>query len=150
MSDSPSGPLTGEKQRFYLLDALRGLAAIVVLQIHLRGEAWQIFGSRYVAVDFFFVLSGFVLAQAYGERHLSFASFLRIRLIRLYPLYLIGTLLGVLAAALSGPDSSVYLPLITNILFLPAAFDNKTPGRRVPVRRNHPGCRSPDLGRIGP
>src|SRR5437879_3798779 len=50
-----------------------------------------------LAVDFFFLLSGFVIAHAYEKRLLetmSFCSFLVVRLIRLYPLILLGLLCG--------------------------------------------------------
>lgn len=56
--------------------------------------------SSYLAVDLFFVLSGFVLAHAYGarlERGLSALGFMVHRLIRLYPLYAVGTTLGIAA-----------------------------------------------------
>jgi peptidoglycan/LPS O-acetylase OafA/YrhL len=58
--------------------------------------------SAALAVDLFFVLSGFVLAYAY-EPKLPNASraFLKARLIRLYPLYLVGTALGIVEALLS-------------------------------------------------
>jgi peptidoglycan/LPS O-acetylase OafA/YrhL len=59
--------------------------------------------SSYLAVDLFFVLSGFVIAHAYEGRlrsGLPVTTFMAIRLIRLYPLYLLGTALGIgLAAA---------------------------------------------------
>jgi peptidoglycan/LPS O-acetylase OafA/YrhL len=58
----------------------------------------------FLAVDLFFLLSGFVLASAYEKRFqrgMTAAAFLRIRLIRLYPLYILGTLMGVLVALLA-------------------------------------------------
>jgi len=90
-----------EKEVFYTLDALRGLAAFCVMTYHY--SAWlsskTILPSSYLAVDFFFLLSGFVIAHAYNRRlaeGMSVTSFFRIRLIRLFPIYLLGTVLGVL------------------------------------------------------
>ncbi|MDP3737110.1 MAG: acyltransferase [Hyphomonadaceae bacterium] len=93
-------------QRFLVLDGMRGLAAFAVILDHVSSEtlrAW--FPGRYLAVDFFFVLSGFVLAHAYGQRLASGAltplGFLKIRLIRLYPLYLLGLAIGLAFEVLS-------------------------------------------------
>lgn len=83
-----------ERRRvFHALDAARGVAALVVVLYHLplayRGP-W--FGSGDLAVDFFFGLSGFVLAHAYLARlasgGMSVRDFMIARLVRLYPLYL--------------------------------------------------------------
>lgn len=86
------------KQRFVVLDGMRGLAALVVITDHVASPVlMNLLPGRYLAVDFFFVLSGFVLAHVYAERlksGLSLASFMRIRIVRLYPLYLIGAALG--------------------------------------------------------
>jgi peptidoglycan/LPS O-acetylase OafA/YrhL len=79
---------------------MRGVAAVAVLLYHCD---W-VFGftptaHSYLAVDLFFALSGFVIAHAYGRKitgGLSLLEFLKIRLIRLYPLYLLGTGLGLL------------------------------------------------------
>jgi hypothetical protein len=85
--DSP--PSSGEiqvtiavKSRFLTLDAMRGIAAFVVLTIHLGGRPGSLFPGGYLAVDLFFVLSGFVLAQAYGNSSASFMALMRVRLIR--------------------------------------------------------------------
>lgn len=87
--------------RFLALDGLRGVAAVFVLSAHVRGEAlFSHFSASYLAVDFFFALSGFVLAYAYLSRleaGMSVLAFMRARLIRLYPLYLLGLVLGALA-----------------------------------------------------
>ena len=60
------------------------------------------FTESYLAVDLFFVLSGFVIAEAYNNKlthGLSTFEFMRIRFIRLYPLYLLGTVLGIIYVA---------------------------------------------------
>lgn len=102
-----------------------------------RAVGLPILASRaYLAVDFFFVLSGFVLAQAYESKltsgEISAISFLRLRVIRLWPLVLLGMLLGFLVfswapAAMSDrswPASFKWLALVFGLLLLP----NPTPG----------------------
>ena len=78
-------------ERFALLDGLRGIAAFAVILDHTPPNfLGELIPGRYLAVDFFFVLSGFVLAHAYGRRlegGWSVFSFMRARVIRLYPLY---------------------------------------------------------------
>lgn len=70
MSDSPTrirdaGAPLGE--RFLLLDGLRGVAALAVIIDHVpAGWLGDLVPERYLAVDFFFVPRGFVLAHAYG------------------------------------------------------------------------------------
>ena len=84
-----------DSHKFLTLDALRGVAALIVVEYHIWG--YEVVSHGYLAVDFFFLLSGFVLALAYQERldaGWSTWSFLKVRLIRLYPLYILGTLLG--------------------------------------------------------
>lgn len=87
---------------FVTLDGLRGVAAlsIVVLHCH-RYFGDMTWASAALAVDLFFVLSGFVLAYAYEARLATGArAFIKARLIRLYPLYLVGTLFGIVEALL--------------------------------------------------
>jgi peptidoglycan/LPS O-acetylase OafA/YrhL len=84
--------------RFITLDMLRGVAAIGVISIHIvRFLGRNFFVHGYLAVDFFFALSGFVMMSAY-QRKLDAGwpapSFLKLRYVRLYPLYLIGLLSG--------------------------------------------------------
>lgn len=78
------------------LDGLRGVAAVMVVLYH--GRYWlpggPLFQSGYLAVDFFFCLSGFVISYAYDARlrqGMTAWTFLRMRLIRLYPMIAIGT-----------------------------------------------------------
>lgn len=89
----------GMKRHFDTLDAMRGLAAIAVATYHMRTTLGPIAVAHgYLAVDFFFGLSGLVIAHAYGDRlrgGLSAAAFMRQRLIRLYPLYALGTAIGI-------------------------------------------------------
>jgi peptidoglycan/LPS O-acetylase OafA/YrhL len=88
-------------RRFITLDAMRGVAAISVMFFHfLIGSDCTLFGKAFYAVDFFFILSGIVLLHSYGDviaKGMSFSRYAKLRLIRLYPLYCVGLVLGVLA-----------------------------------------------------
>lgn len=82
-----------------VLDGLRGVAAISVVIYHFGARLpdlpWMQHG--YLAVDFFFLLSGFVIAYAYEDRlrrGMTFRRFLALRLIRLAPLLVLGLLIG--------------------------------------------------------
>jgi peptidoglycan/LPS O-acetylase OafA/YrhL len=80
--------------RFVTLDGMRGIAAIAVALYHFD---IYLMPHGYVAVDFFFVLSGFVLYRSYLPRFrdgLGFGTFMAQRFARLYPLFMLGTLLG--------------------------------------------------------
>ncbi len=78
------------KLRFGTLDGLRGIAAFVVLIGHMAGPYFHVVPHGYLAVDLFFLMSGFVVAGAYEEKLLAgweFRNFLAARLKRLWPLY---------------------------------------------------------------
>jgi peptidoglycan/LPS O-acetylase OafA/YrhL len=95
-----------EKTRFYALDGLRGLAAISVMLFHYteqNGLNW--FKAAPMSVDLFFILSGFVIMHGYGgeiARGMTFRHFIWQRLLRLWPLYLIGLFIGLLAVSAQG------------------------------------------------
>jgi peptidoglycan/LPS O-acetylase OafA/YrhL len=83
-------------RRYEALDGLRGVAALAVMFYHIggwTGRPWLV-SHGYLAVDFFFCLSGFVLAHAYGRREIGWWGFLRERLIRLWPLIALTMLAG--------------------------------------------------------
>lgn len=89
------------KPRFEILDGLRGVAAMIVVAFHLfetysAGPSDQILNHGYLAVDFFFVLSGFVIGYAYDDRwgRMTTWDFFKRRLIRLQPMVILGTLIG--------------------------------------------------------
>ena len=89
------------KPRYAILDGLRGVAALVVILFHGFETYIPFFGTQhinhgYLAVDFFFVLSGFVIGYAYDDRwdRMSTWSFFKRRLIRLHPMVVTGTLFG--------------------------------------------------------
>ncbi len=91
------------KPRYEILDGLRGVAAMLVVGYHLFetyffGAPDQPINHGYLAVDFFFVLSGFVIGYAYDDRwnRMSTWNFFKRRLIRLHPMVIFGTLIGVL------------------------------------------------------
>jgi peptidoglycan/LPS O-acetylase OafA/YrhL len=89
------------KPHYDILDGLRGVAAIMVVIFHFfephsTGHADQIINHGYLAVDFFFVLSGFVIGYAYDDRweKMSFKDFIKRRLIRLHPMIVMGMVIG--------------------------------------------------------
>jgi peptidoglycan/LPS O-acetylase OafA/YrhL len=86
----------GVGRRYETLDGLRGVAAVGVMLYHVgswTGRSWLI-PHGYLAVDFFFCLSGFVLAHAYGRREIDWLGFMCQRLIRLWPLIALTMLVG--------------------------------------------------------
>ena len=104
------------KSHYEILDGLRGVASILVVIFHVfetySGDRFhQIMNHGYLAVDFFFVLSGFVVAYAYDDRwgKMTQWDFYKRRLIRLQPMVIMGSLIG---AALFYLQSSGAFPLI--------------------------------------
>ena len=79
-------------QRFLVLDSFRGIAAIcvVIFHMHIIGSITELnfFRGSSLFVEFFFVLSGFVLAHTYGFKDVTFKRFIISRTFRLYPLHL--------------------------------------------------------------
>ncbi len=93
--------LVVSKPHYPILDGLRGVAAIVVVAFHLceahsPGPLFQIINHGYLAVDFFFLLSGFVIGYAYDDRwhKMSVGDFFKRRLVRLQPMVVAGTIIG--------------------------------------------------------
>ena len=89
------------KPRYEILDGLRGVASIMVIFFHIfetysKGPAFQIINHGYLAVDFFFVLSGFVVGYAYDDRwdKMTTWGFFKRRLVRLHPMVIMGTVAG--------------------------------------------------------
>lgn len=90
---------------FTSLEGIRGIAAIIVVLYHSHPLlGCQLIPGGYLAVDLFFMLSGFVIAHAYEDRlasGLTASEFFKARLIRLYPLYLAGLAIGFIKAAVA-------------------------------------------------
>jgi peptidoglycan/LPS O-acetylase OafA/YrhL len=105
------------KNHYVILDGLRGVASLMVVAFHLfepfSGEnpVKQIINHGYLAVDFFFMLSGFVIAYAYDDRwtRMTQWEFYKRRLIRLQPMVIMGSLVG---AALFYFQTGPAFPLI--------------------------------------
>jgi peptidoglycan/LPS O-acetylase OafA/YrhL len=89
------------KPHYPILDGLRGTAAILVVIYHLFEAYYPVPANHpmhhgYLAVDFFYLLSGFVVGYAYDDRwgKMSIREFFKIRLIRLHPLVILGVTIG--------------------------------------------------------
>lgn len=101
------------KPHYLILDGLRGVAALIVVIFHLleshsTSHLDLMINHAYLAVDFFFLLSGFVIGYAYDDRWNAFTvgEFFKRRLIRLQPLVIMGTLIG--AALFYFQDSTLF------------------------------------------
>ncbi|MEX8549328.1 MAG: acyltransferase family protein [Mucilaginibacter sp.] len=99
----PEPAVLKTKPHFEILDGLRGIAAIAVVIFHFMEIAVpdypkNFIAHAYLAVDFFFCLSGFVIAYAYDSKleKIGAIQFFKLRLIRLHPLVIIGSMLGLL------------------------------------------------------
>ena len=145
-----SSAFADTKPHYELLDGLRGVAALLVIWYHIfEGYAFAGGGSietanhGYLAVDFFFMLSGFVISYAYDyrwEKTMSLKDFFKRRLIRLHPMVIMGAVIGLLFYYLQGgvkwdgtevPFSLVMLSFLLAILFVPAI-----PGASNDIRGN--------------
>ena len=149
MKDNNSPVFSDSKPHYELLDGLRGVAALLVIFYHI-GEGFatspidQHVNHGYLAVDFFFILSGFVIGYAYDDRwktSLTLKSFFRRRLIRLHPMVIMGAVLGVVAYCIQGcrrwdgtqmPLTMVLIAFLLNLFLLPAV-----PGTGADVRGNN-------------
>lgn len=149
MQTISSAAYADTKPHYELLDGLRGVAALVVIWYHVfEGFATspvdQRFNHGYLAVDFFFILSGFVVGYAYDDRWkrrtLSFGGFIKRRLIRLHPMVVLGAVLGAVTFCIQGrvqwdgtpvAFSSVLLALLLGLFLIPAL-----PGSAPEVRGN--------------
>ena len=132
------------KPHYELLDGLRGVAALLVLVYHIfegfafaesvNGEGGGLITTLnhgHIAVDFFFILSGFVISYAYDERwgRMSIGGFFKRRLIRLQPMLVMGAVLGALSFLVSGcerwdgtttPVSWVMVALLLTMCMIPS------------------------------
>lgn len=148
MKRRSSSAYTDSKPHYKILNGLRGVAALMVIWYHVF-EAFatspfdQRFNHGYLAVDFFFVLSGFVIGYAYDDRwgKMSKKDFFKRRLIRLHPMIIMGTVLGVITFLIQGSVqwdgtkvsiSFVMLAMLLHLFLLPAI-----PGTGADVRGNN-------------
>ncbi|MEJ1237993.1 acyltransferase [Chryseolinea sp. T2] len=107
------------RPHYLILDALRGVAAVIVIAFHLcephaTSHITQLVNHGYLAVDFFFLLSGYVIGYAYDDRWttLTLGGFLRRRIERLQPLVVLGMTLGAIGFYFT--DSAIW-PLIHTV-----------------------------------
>lgn len=121
------------KQHFDILDGLRGVAALAVVLFHFMEWIFVDFsknfiGHGFLAVDFFFCLSGFVIGYAYDNRieKIGIAQFFKLRLIRLHPLVIMGSVLGLLgllldpfASPIAYEHGKLALLFICSLLLIP-------------------------------
>ena len=91
------------KPRYEILDGLRGVAAVFVVIYHLCESHFGLGSAHplnhgYLAVDFFFALSGFVIGYAYDDRwdRMAVYTFFKRRFIRLHPMVIFGSMVGAL------------------------------------------------------
>ncbi|WP_158827281.1 acyltransferase family protein [Mucilaginibacter lacusdianchii] len=103
-TSKPTPALLQTKQHFEILDGLRGIAALAVVTFHFMEWVYtdpsnNFIGHGFLAVDFFFCLSGFVIGYAYDDRltQMGILEFFKSRIIRLHPLVVLGSVLGLLA-----------------------------------------------------
>lgn len=149
MQKVSSAAYSDTKPHYELLDGLRGVAALLVIWYHVfEGFATspydQKFNHGYLAVDFFFILSGFVIGYAYDDRWgktLTIKQFFKRRLIRLHPMVILGAIFGAISYWLQGserwdgvavPLSMVLLALLANLFLCPVM-----PGVAHDVRGNN-------------
>ena len=98
------------KPHYEILDGLRGVAAVMVIIFHLfeahagGSHLTQIINHGYLAVDFFFMLSGFVIGYAYDDRwnRMTVGTFFKRRIIRLHPMVIMGSIVGAAFFLFSG------------------------------------------------
>lgn len=150
MSNISSTVFADTKPHYHLLDGLRGVAALMVIWYHVfKGYAFaggttiDTFNHGYLAVDFFFILSGFVIGYAYDDRwgkNFTMKDFIKRRLIRLHPMVIMGAVVGAITFYIQGSVqwdgthigiSMVMLSLLCTIFFIPAM-----PGVGYEVRGN--------------
>lgn len=135
--------LKDSKPHYDILDGLRGVAALIVILYHvfelLPGTPVP---HGYLAVDFFFILSGFVIGYAYDSRwgKMTTGGFFKRRLIRLHPMVVMGAVIGAVTFLIQGSvkwdgthvgTGMVMLTMLLAMFMIPAA-----PGSPYEVRGN--------------
>ena len=155
MNQTTHTHFTDTKPHYALLDGLRGVAALLVVIYHIfegfafaettNGEGSGLISTLnhgHIAVDFFFILSGFVISYAYDDRwqKMTLGGFFKRRLIRLHPMLVMGAVIGTITFLIAGreqwdgtvtPIGGVALALLLTSLMIPAL-----PGSMHEVRGN--------------
>lgn len=150
-----SATFADSKPHYELLDGLRGVAAILVLFYHIfEGFSFaeitnnagdgiiKTLNHGHIAVDFFFILSGFVISYAYDSRWKTMNTwqFIKRRLIRLHPMLVMGAIIGTITFAIAGferwdgtttPFGWVMIAMLFTMFMIPAV-----PGAPYEVRGN--------------
>jgi peptidoglycan/LPS O-acetylase OafA/YrhL len=138
----PMSAFADTKPHYDILDGLRGVAAITVVCFHIF-EAFatshldQGINHGYLAVDFFFILSGFVVGYAYDSRwgKMKITDFIKRRIIRLHPMVVMGAVIGAIMFYLQGCSvwdvskiavMALFIATFLNMLLIPA-----TPGSEI-------------------
>ena len=166
--NNSSVTFTDTKPHYVLLDGLRGAAALMVLWYHVfegfafaKGSVIETFNHGHLGVDFFFMLSGFVISYAYDDRwrskstkqrddkttggdvpnaSLTLGGFIKRRLIRLHPMLVIGALIGLITFLIQGgvkwdgtstPLFWTMMAFLLTLFFIPAY-----PGAEYDIRGN--------------
>lgn len=135
-----SSAFADTKPHYTILDGLRGVAAITVIWFHVF-EAFatshldQKINHGYLAVDFFFILSGFVMGYAYDAKTMTTADFLKRRFIRLHPMVVLGAVIGAALFYLQGCEvwdvSKVSVTLLMGATLLNIFLIPATPGSEI-------------------
>jgi len=132
------------KPHYNILDGLRGVAAITVVCFHIF-EAFatshldQRINHGYLAVDFFFILSGFVVGYAYDDRwgKMKTKDFIKRRIIRLHPMVVMGAIIGAIMFYTQGcsvwdvsvvPVMALLIATLLSMLLIPATTGTEIRG----------------------
>ena len=130
------------KPHYGILDGLRGVAAITVVCFHIfesfaTSHLDQKINHGYLAVDFFFILSGFVVGYAYDDRWgtMRIKDFIKRRIMRLHPMVVMGAVIGAIMFYFQGCPvwdvskvtiTALFIATLINALLIPA-----TPGTEI-------------------
>ncbi|MBX3256249.1 MAG: acyltransferase [Chitinophagaceae bacterium] len=139
---TPSSAFADTKPHYSILDGLRGVAALTVVCFHVF-EAYatshidQKINHGYLAVDFFFILSGFVVGYAYNDRWktMTIKEFIKRRFIRLHPMVVIGAVIGAIMFYTQGCSawdvSKISVTMLLAATLLNALLIPATPGSEI-------------------
>lgn len=135
-TQNPSAAFSDTKPHYNILDGLRGVAALVVLWYHVfeafaTSQFDQMVNHGYLAVDFFFILSGFVIGYAYDDRwkKMTTGEFIKRRVIRLHPMVVVGAVIGGISFYIQGcetwqgvavPIGALLLATLMNAFLIPS------------------------------